>query len=496
MKKWLQLQKELYRDTYSEAQKIMGPLSADLKRYAQGFERDQKNLTSSSEAAFIRSTNESQVLLIGDFHTLRQSQRTLLRLLRDNRLKAPKHIAFELLPVHQPQKLNAKMLDRFGSSIETYQEILDLCRERKISIHGLWDGEHSLKKRDHKVAQRISKLQGRVWVLMGEYHCARPHLPQILLAQLPLKITILQQNHDRQALQRLSQFTDQKSLWLESPSKQKESSRLFCLLHTPVWMKWHSFIERHAGNWGSDFEGAIHDPEEQVRWCLKTLLEFLADSRYPFGTATKDLLDFEIFQADRSEFYRLLSRLTSAEQKSVLRQLRAGSAAVAVQSRCLFLTENTLNACAHAAASLIFRKLTSLQNEDQDFFVGCLIELMSFFLSKVMNHSRRSLTWLDWKERSLRNPGSSEALSVLRSARFPFVYAQKKAFFKSLGSSRLETRSALARVLADALFEAFLAQEFSKTRLSRLLTSSIRDDKQAFEILVELKSVGEAFSHR
>jgi len=502
MKDWVRLQKNLYRQSRIEADRLIGRKPIALAKYERRFQNDNQNFSASTSQAFVSELNRADFFFLGDFHTLRQSQRMLLRLLRDPKVLPPKILGLEVLTESEAKKIDQtlKHLPSFerdwGSSTETYRELFELAKKRGIQILGLKSPRASLEARDVDAARLLAAQQKRTWILFGEYHCARPHLPGRLQSLRPeSNILILQQNDDRESLKRLSHFSRKKTIFLESSTNQMGRPQLFCVLHTPVWMKWQSFVERHLNAHDDpSMDTDVTDGHEQIEWCLRTLYEFLKDPRYPLNLGLKDLLDFQTFSSQDETFEKVLSHLPRPEKLNTLKQLQSGGVGVASDSRKIFLNEMTLNACAHAASSYLYRRCSDIRNQDSDFFRATLVETLSYFLSKILNHSRRSQTWQDWRDLADSPYRRKEALAVLRTRDFPTAYAQRSRWLKSMKVSEWKLSLPLARTLADALFEAFLAQEFSKNRILRLMTTPLHSEREAFEILVEIKSVGEAFS--
>src|SRR5690606_24669085 len=130
---------------------------------------------------------------------------------------------------------------------------------------------------DRHASQVIGKMPTPAWILFGEFHCARNQIPKKLFKLKPnSKITDIQQNEDRLALKRLKDFGSKKTLIFKSGSKHP--IQLFCLLHTPLWVKWQSYLD-HAGR--IDEQKEPLDVHEQISWSIETLYQFLDDPRYP-----------------------------------------------------------------------------------------------------------------------------------------------------------------------------------------------------------------------
>ena len=90
MNEWFQLQKDLYRDSVTEVNRILGRKPLSLRRYEKVFLNDQAKWKDATFNNFVGCLNKSDIFFLGDFHTLRQSQLTMLLLLRDPAIHSPK----------------------------------------------------------------------------------------------------------------------------------------------------------------------------------------------------------------------------------------------------------------------------------------------------------------------------------------------------------------------------------------------------------------------
>ena len=493
MKDWIKLQRQLYSQALREVKRILKP-SRQLELYGKAYERDFRNLAKSSKTALIQDINRYDFTLVGDFHTLRQSQRLFYRLIRDPQVKRPRAIALEVLQIKDEKQvqrwIESKNFDKikellnleslWGSSWETYEELFRFCAARKIKVMGLSCGARTLTERDLEAVRRLEGWSSGVWILFGEHHLSSAHIPRLLHNAKPqAKICVIQQNHDQTGLKLLEKQGSAKTLILKKAIS--DQFHFYCVLHCPLWMKWQSFLEWQMQLSNEDFSPEGFDVHEQLTWSLSTLYDFLSDTRTPLPVPLEEALDFQIFGPEDPHFYRALSKLNPAVRRNVLDQLSTGNVGVALRPHRIFLSELTFNSCAHAAGSLLYRLNSQIENHDKTFFQKVLTEGMSYFLSKLLNHSRRSPSFDSPHQRQL-------AMS------FGLHYLKQSAWLKSLKVGQKTLAMQLGRNLTESLFEAFLAGEFSKSRLIRLVGDPVLRDQEAFEKLVEMKSVGDSFS--
>lgn len=521
MKEWRQLQRELYQNTLKEVRLYLGRQPKALERYARQAKTDPRDLRVSDSQQLFEHLNRSDIVFFGDFHPLRQSQRLLIRLLREKRLKPPRVLALEVLEpkfenlVRQWQKspsqkneaelLRTLELDkRWGASLETYKELFRLCHSLKIEIKGL-GLRSTLIKRDAFAAKIIQKTQTPIWILFGEHHCARNHIPRLVHHSRPdSSILVVQQNDDEASLKFLNKHQLTKPMVLRAAdwtprtrSKNAEPIRLFHILHTPLWVKWQSFLERQLKGFSEeDLLGEdVGDPQNQISWSVQTLMHFLEDPRYPNTTKKKDVLDFTVILEGDRLFYRSLVHFSKTSKQKALRQLQDSGIFVDLEKRRIFLTELTLNACAQAAGAYLYEVWSQYNIERSGFYQQTLQEAMSYFLSKLLNHSRRAKSLAEWAKIS-RSKDERVAKAFVQSLKLLESFEDAK-IIQSIRPFMSSISVSLGRALADVAFEAFLAGEFSRGRLIRLISHKVKSEHEAFQILVELRSVGEPFQpHR
>jgi len=503
VKDWIKLQKELYSQVKKELSGLTTQKSRSFALYEKRFQRDLHAARQCSWKDFLGLQRQSDFFLIGDFHSFHQSQKQLLRLLEDKDVRKPASLGLEALPpdlepLVQRSTSSKKMKllkeglqleERWGSSWEIYEKIVLSAQRQGIRIFSLGGKQPQLQRRDKEASRRATQHRGPVWLFMGEYHCARPHLPAELKKLSPsARILSLQQNDDRLSLKSLAQMEVKSSLLFRAP-KKKEGVDLICLIHTLPWIKWQSDLNfKHQREEG----GAEIDAYDQIQWSLRTLIEFFKDRRYPATELRSDVLDFSVISSSDEDFVSSLRRLPKSLKPYVLEQLELRKVAVLGDKRRIYLSELSVNSCAHAASLLLFYSWQGKQQTTSfNFYQNTLEESLTFFLSKVLNHRRKSKTWEELRVKLMEEGHRRKLKTLLRSREF-YVWAfDSKAASAKLGPFEREASLVLGRRIADQCFEGFLAGEISKQRLTRHLTSK----ENHYLRLLELYSCSQDFSY-
>jgi len=503
MKEWFRLQQQIFERVRQDVEDRIATRSPSLKKYEEEYFRDQENFRPASLRKLEQSVNRADFVFIGDFHALRQSQRFLLRLLKDPKLVKPQKLAFEVVQpkeekfvsewlAHKTKKneeilrRNLKLEENWGSSFETYKEIFLAAEAQGVQILGIGSPHSKLEARDAFAAKHLSVLPEKTWILIGAYHCARTHLPRLLRKSAPpSKITVLQQDDDRLGL-KLLKSSARKNRIFQAPTRNQID--LFCIQHSPVWVKWQSMLSQL-------------DPQEtsapildQMNWFLETLFHFFEDPRYPKPISLRELKDVQVVNLEEEELEPHLKGLTVNERKSLLLQLEVSGVAALGDKQKVFLIEGGINSCAHAAAAHLLTKTWQREFNSQSFYGMALREALIFMLSKILNHSRRTKHWIDFQQN--RSPSDTEARKILRAENFFEHFNDRRRWLRQLRPYRSGAAQALGRIIADCGFEAFLSGELSRERMNRMLTHPPLSEAEEFLVLCELHSLGKAFQRR
>ncbi len=200
----LKIQKRNYERNLQLVQESLGH-NARVKKYEAEYQKYlRRYLEISSKSELIRQILQSDVVFHGDYHTLGQSQRSILRVLREVADKRELLLAMEMIHGEDQASLDKYMAGKLSEKkfLEqiSYQEkwpfpwehfkpILDFCRLNKIRVVGIncstGENAQSLPERDLFAAQVIAREmikydQHLIYVVDGDFHISPNHLPRQL----------------------------------------------------------------------------------------------------------------------------------------------------------------------------------------------------------------------------------------------------------------------------------------------------------------------------
>jgi uncharacterized iron-regulated protein len=527
-----QLQHALYEKAYKEAHSIGTGASRDILAYSEMFERSlPQRFKRSTLAEMHRALRANRFVLYGDFHTLRQSQRGLLRLLRSyiERHRSNRFvIACEMFrAVDQPAIdayvagaiTEAELLRRtnyeedWGFPWPNFKMIVDYAKANGLPVIGVNSenaGRDPLAQRDKFAADRLAEAARRwpdhkIVCLIGEYHLADSHLPRALrtsLKRLDLRGGILRilNNVDDYF------FELQKAPSHNSTEYLRLRRGFFCIMNTPPWMKWHSFSMweemRHIAT--PAFEGD-HDGDIDAE--LDLLPEDAFDIDYQFLSFARNLATFLALRVDESDlesfhvhyepngrFYEDLVQdvlVEPSDAERMIERVSLDGVYFLPKTKTVLLTAVSINNLAEAAGQFLHTLMAgfddSMGDPFGDFYRRVVKSAVGMIASKILNPRRKCMELHDFRRFVRRNKGhrltgqASErretAHGVLEFDRwitarledtYPLYAPPPKAVVLRDRGSNYGISRAIGQMLGYAIYKKVMANKQPTARLRRL----------------------------
>ena len=471
----LRLQRGVQRRLQAELRAYTGGNSPALERYYRDYLRDFRRQHSVSNYGDLHvAMLDADVILVGDYHTLRQSQETALRLL-ERAIVDPRPVCLGLEMVHAEHQA---VLDQFMSGAldeaaflnaiayrETwnfewgnYRPLFEAARQAGVRVFGVNERQTSggFRERDARIAARIVELgqdapESRLIVLIGDLHLASNHLPAALtrgLAAVGLerRSLVVHQNSD--------------SLYWSLAERGNEARtqvvRLapdrFCVMEVPPYVKLQSYLgwERRQAEWrlgdgvGDDDEfwdddHAAPGTDSVVQHLAGRLAEFLGMP--PVATA------FSVYaNVDAAFFEALAGAGLAAERAREIQLLAASSRGCWVpELNAVYLPHLSVNHAAEEALHVLQWQASGFDtvrgDAYEDFYARVLFACLGYAASKIVNPRRRATTdaelraFLGAASRRLRVP---DLAFRKRVARFVIQHREHEATRRGGGRGRLK----------------------------------------------------------
>lgn len=439
----LDLQRSLYQKAYQDACAYAKGTSKVLLAYSSRFEENlPETFHDSSHDHVMSQILKSNVVLFGDFHTLKQSQRGLLRILRSlrNRKRKNKEI---IIALEAFKAIDQKSIDLFldrkigeseflkatnyktdwGFPWSHYKIFLEFARDENIKVVGInshKSGKDSLKKRDDFAAERIVHLalknpESIIFCLIGEYHLADEHLPR------SLKVTAVK-NHVPLNLMRILTNVD-KYFFEMNPSKPSMTTEylylrdnIFCIMNSPPWMKWQSYTLWEEMRDIDQVDDYFDEGEDEDEFDLYTEQTFDVD--YHFLALLKSLVKFLNLQIDEvslSEFsIHNFIHEDIVEQVVLERKENNFYTRIALERshldgfyflpdrNIILLSQLTINNLTEASGQFLHFQKNKIQENSLDhvhsFYLRVIRNMAGMIAAKILNPRRKCLSLFHFKK--------------------------------------------------------------------------------------------------
>lgn len=427
-KQLIHLQQTLYERAYESAQSQVTINSPSLREYREEFNnslpstfkrvRQNNLLTAMSKGIFA---------LYGDFHTLKQSQKGLLRILRGFRRKFPNKEV--ILTVEMFFYEHQAVLDRYleGVISETefleqcdycnnwgfpwshYKPVLDYCVEERIKVYGInsLQSEDSLVKRDQFCAEKMTALSlenrdALIICMIGEHHLADNHLPQQLRKECKkiksvTDVVRIIANIDKFSLKSSPSYIVPPTEYLYL------KKNFYCIINTPLWIKWHSYVlweeMRNVDDWEDlDDDADLYnedsfDVDYQIHTLSKDLLQFLE-----ITNGKHDLTNFHTFlnpDQETMERIKIKCHLTNTALTAIMERISIDGLYFLPQENIFLITDITLNNIASGVGQFLSSVLSDKNDMRRSYSVAekfidrVLMFTVGMIASKILNPRRQ-----------------------------------------------------------------------------------------------------------
>jgi hypothetical protein len=534
----IQIQRKNYRKNMKLIQETLGHNPA-VDNYQKEYSRHLKNYQEvSTKADLIRDVLASDVVYHGDYHTLKQSQRSVLRLLREVQGKREMILCLEMFHADDQHLVDSFMSgelseNSFLRKIEYakkwpfnwshFSPIISFCRENKIPVFGInlkgGEGGNGLRHRDNFAARIIARAIIRyvgklVYVLDGDYHISPNHLPHkverlLKLLDLSVKSLIIYQNAVN-LYWRLCREGREESNVL----KINEGS--YCVMNTMPANKIQSYL-----NWLEYSEDAyypVHQDWEdetvsqgltvpEMVNTIASLLNLVLPANvleklaiyYSNNLHFMDLIDSILELKGES---RIIKQKIKREEGFLLEYKRSGE-----DTYLIYLANSNINMAAEEAGhfvNVVLRGPLKARLKPFDrFYRDVITECLGFFCSKLINEKRRSqsvnsLRRLLGQAKQGRQALDAETLQVARYILQHF-YLQRKTDTPSEFIKKFyplyKSRSSLSRVfstqlgymLGNRLFYAVKKGKFPLEKVREYFQEPFEEAGKAFGCYLELR---------
>jgi hypothetical protein len=431
--------------------RLIGGVDRNARRkYIRDFSRDFGSYqeTASYDDLVVRGFR-SDIIYIGDYHTLASCQQFCARFLADM-IRRSSHVVLAMEMIYgRQQRVLDEWLDagidddefrrrirydeEWGYHWPSYRAILITAREAGVPVLGIdcdpRTGFRMIRRRDSYAAEHIAEtflrdLEAKIVVFIGESHLARNHLPErvareVARRQMEKRSLTIVQNVDALYWQRALSGQD------EAEVVRIDGNR-FCVFNATPLAKYESYRQvielwrDHAGDDEIDLTPTVHG-------MILTMLRFLKVNRYRKVVGERHglpirLVDVfpEVYAREDGEFMRGMMRrhgLDGEQIEQVLGHLERAGSCYVPRVNAIFIGTFEL---AHAGEEASHFVNSALKGElyeswngrplaDHDrFYSAVMEESIGYFGSKLIDPARNHFFETDFYRYYGKEPGEIE----------------------------------------------------------------------------------------
>lgn len=414
----IKIQKQIFRKNQKIIEESILVSEKGFHRYEQNYLRHVKDFQDAVEVLELKKAlGKAQWIYMGDYHTNRQSQRALLRVLKLLITQTDQFIiCLEFLQKKHQGYVEKFLKERISLGTflkhanirkhfyfdlwENFQPIFDFAKFYKLDVYGIESAPYGagLKRRDEAMARNLTEIHQKnpdikIITFVGDLHIAPENLPR--------QVRKASGNRYRKEQELILYQNSEKIYWKLAEAHIEDKvdivridKQSFCIINTPpiVWQQ--SYL-----NWLENEEGEIdyQDPKHSFLDLAKQISRFLG-LKLP---KTKD--DVEVFTCGDLSFLERLSGdpdFTTIERRRIKRQVELSESYYIPKRKWVYLANVSLNHAAEEAAHFI-RNLVAGEEfprtPEDAFYANVLHEAMGFFGSKIINPKRKCTRVKDFK---------------------------------------------------------------------------------------------------
>ncbi len=463
-------------------------------------------------AELLDAIAQADLVFVGDYHTLKQSQRSFLKLVQRRWPRRPLVLGLEFVQGRHQAALDDFLAGRVGEARflerieyrrhavfdtwENFRPILEEARKHQLPVVALdllGGARTTLAQRDEYAARRIAQALGRapgaqLLALAGQLHVAPAHLPAAVARQLPVKLTSL------------SVYQNCEAIWwaLQREGRELEVEACvvrageWCLINTPPVVVQQSFLDWIEG--GAEPLESSH-PETRFRELARLVARFLRLDGKEFRAALEQV---SVYTAGDLSFLGPLRKrgFSPAEIQQITRQILSRESYYIPRAKIAYLANLSVNHAAEEATHFLRHVVSGAGEEERGlvdaFYARALEEAYAFCGSKIVN-PRRKCPHAPEFERLLRGPDpftrqvARFVLDHLRIERGELLRASLRGLYRSRGSDLFNAVThSLGYMLGERLYYALANGQMLKSEVRELFLDPLDEEGDAFLTYLDL----------
>lgn len=507
------MQRALFRRQKALIEQSVQGYSASFRAYEATYKRHVHSYHSvMAYVDLVTRVNESDLVYVGDYHTLKQAQRAFAKLIdRVAGRQRPVIIALEFVQGRFQRHLDDFMRGRIGEETfltridyanhqvfgvwDNFKRIFDVCRARDLPVLALdlVQKNAGLAQRDGYAAERLARSAaenpGAIHlVLVGQLHCAPPHLPEatrqaLSRRGLSVRDLVVYQNAEEVYFQL-------ERAGLEHVVEAVEiADRELCLINTSPVVAQQSYLDWLEGD-GEQVEATA--PERHFKDLARVIADFL-------DLDIGDALDaVEVYTAGDLSFLTRLRASGQFDRKEIAtikRQILARESYYIPKNRVVYLANLSVNHAAEEAAHFLRHHCSKEEDPHgliDSFYSRAVNEAVAFYGSKIINPRRKCAHEEEWERRSRGPDGFEKQVGKMVCAHLALERGERRRGLigRIYGHEDAEVFNAvthsLGYILGDRLYYGMLKGRIAKAEIRDYFFDPFDEEGAAFHAYFHL----------
>ncbi|MFN3454168.1 MAG: ChaN family lipoprotein [Pseudobdellovibrio sp.] len=405
----LKAKHDYYLRIRGRVESLLGGTSAAFKAYQSAYEKEvnSNSWQLGRKKDLFNQIDKSQIIYVGDFHAQMQSSRALLRIARG--IGSDKvAIGLECFFIEHQKYLNQFLMGNisereflrkiewkksWGFPWEYTKSLLKWASLQKVPVYALNKKNiNGLNERDVVSAKIITQIlkkhpQRKLIVQYGDFHLASKHLPyQVKLKNRKIVETVILQSPEELYFKIFSRNKD-----ISGVDFVKLTERRWALMSVVPWVKWQDYLlYLETGN------------DKKIRVSDYDLTDHVGQAVNIINTALSlsvSIDDLSIYSVNDEILFDKIQSLPAQERASCKEMIVSGVSFYCPEQRIGYVARPSLNQISKVAAQYVLYKLgvftKTISDVRKDFLKSIWLEMLTYFLTKLINPKRKSDTFDD-----------------------------------------------------------------------------------------------------
>lgn len=509
--KWLSIRKELYRQTMEQVRFRLGRADGEIRRYLNIYQKEvSRRWKISDREEFFASIQKSQLIILGDFHALQQSQKAHLRVIKNISFDEQRPLVLALECIESSSQKNLDLFidgrlteddflkkitwsQNWGFPWQHYRLLLLWAREKKIKVIALnlveKKHELTLKARDLHMSKIIvrhcqTNPSHRVVVIVGDLHLGSNSLVKLIKQKLPsIVMTRVFQNAEQIYFKLLNKnLTNQIDVI-------RFARHDYCLMSVAPWVKWQNYLlylEHH-------YDVDLDDENETVDY-TDHIVKYvhILESDLNIQVSVNEL---SVYTANDQSLWGQISQKLSREKRQLIELMIEDDQSFYLPDlKIAYLARASVNHAASLAMQYIYFQLHKVEHFPiyfpSDFYRLIWLETISYFGSKLINPKRKTDTLTDMKstlaKKGQLEVGKEPLQLAIAQKMSEMMYLNDKNRLGKLPKPRRKwsyfvSAQLLGSLLGEKLYFGYSEKYLSKNNLMKLI--KVNFDQENFDLI-------------